>query len=216
MRTDDLIEFLSEDVSETWRPIRFAPWVFLGVALSAALLIVLPMINDLTIRPDYFERIDSSIIGLKQLFPLLLALLAFPLMRKAAYPETRLKFSNLVVILPFVLAMVGIFLWGFGQTPNEARAMAMAGKSLNYCVVYVPIFALPVFVSLLMVLHRGAPSRPMGTGFLAGLVAGGIGCAIYAFTCVDDSPLFWSWAYSLGILIAAGMGALIGKFVLKW
>ena len=58
--------------------------------------------------------------------------------------------------------------------------------------------------------------RPALTGFLAGLLAGGLGAAAYAANCPDDSPLFVMTWYPVGILALGAIGALAGSRVLRW
>ena len=60
------------------------------------------------------------------------------------------------------------------------------------------------------------PSRIAGACTLAGLAAGVVATAIYSLFCTEDSPLFYSLWYSLGICISIGLGALAGRRWLRW
>ena len=64
------------------------------------------------------------------------------------------------------------------------------------------------------------PTRPgevaVLTGFLAGLLAGGLGAAAYAADCPDDSPLFVMTWYPVGILALGALGAFAGSKLLRW
>ena len=53
-------------------------------------------------------------------------------------------------------------------------------------------------------------------GRLAGLASGGLATAIYALHCTEDNPLFFVTWYGLAILLMAGVGALCGRWVLRW
>ena len=53
-------------------------------------------------------------------------------------------------------------------------------------------------------------------GAVAGLAAGGIAAAIYAWHCPDDSPLFLATWYSLAIAIVVAAGFLLGRRLLRW
>jgi hypothetical protein len=50
----------------------------------------------------------------------------------------------------------------------------------------------------------------------AGLLAGGMGAALYAMHCPDDSPLFVATWYGLAIAVVATLGAVLGSRVLRW
>jgi hypothetical protein len=54
------------------------------------------------------------------------------------------------------------------------------------------------------------------SGAAAGLGAGGLGAALYALHCSDDSPLFVAAWYSLAISIVAFAGASAGPRFLRW
>ena len=58
--------------------------------------------------------------------------------------------------------------------------------------------------------------RPALAGVVAGLVAGGLGAAVYAIHCPDDSPLFVAVWYSIAIAFVATVGGLAGHSVLRW
>jgi hypothetical protein len=98
---------------------------------------------------------------------------------------------------------------------GEWTARAVGSNSL-VCLVSVPMLAAPVLVAVLWALRRAAPTRPMLAGAVAGLIAGGMGAMLYAAHCTDDSPLFVALWYSLAIAPVAAVGALAGRFVLRW
>ena len=50
----------------------------------------------------------------------------------------------------------------------------------------------------------------------AGLAAAGVGAALYAANCTDDSPLFVGIWYPLAVAIVAASGAAIGRRWLAW
>jgi hypothetical protein len=53
-------------------------------------------------------------------------------------------------------------------------------------------------------------------GAFAGLMSAGLGAAIYAAHCMDDSPLFVATWYTLAAALMAFIGAMIGRRVLKF
>ena len=78
------------------------------------------------------------------------------------------------------------------------------------------MLATPVLAVTVASLRRGAPLRPGVAGAVAGLFAGGLGAALYATHCVDDSPLFVTAWYSLAIAIVVLFGTLAGWKWLRW
>ena len=61
-----------------------------------------------------------------------------------------------------------------------------------------------------------APTRLSLAGAAAGLLAGGVGAAIYALHCDEMGAPFLALWYVLGMLMPATLGALIGRHVLRW
>jgi hypothetical protein len=53
-------------------------------------------------------------------------------------------------------------------------------------------------------------------GFAAGLLAGGAGAWVYAFHCTESGLPFITLWYSAGILATALLGAVIGRWLLRW
>ncbi|MEX2741320.1 NrsF family protein [Rhizobium mongolense] len=65
-------------------------------------------------------------------------------------------------------------------------------------------------------MKNGAAERPSLAGAAAGLAAGGIAAALYAWHCTDDSPLFLAVWYTTAIAAVTATGALIGSRYLTW
>jgi hypothetical protein len=65
-------------------------------------------------------------------------------------------------------------------------------------------------------LRQLAPTRLTLAGALAGLFAGGAGAFVYAFHCPETAAPFVALWYSAGILLTAGLGALLGPRLLRW
>jgi hypothetical protein len=69
---------------------------------------------------------------------------------------------------------------------------------------------------MLAALRTGAPRSATIAGAVAGLVAGGAGATLYALHCHDDSPLFLALWYALSVALVALVGALLGRWLLRW
>jgi hypothetical protein len=100
--------------------------------------------------------------------------------------------------------------------PSDSWREELVGSNSTLCLATIPLLALPVLVATLAVLRRGAPLAPGITGAVAGLFAGGLGAALYAAHCIDDSPLFVAAWYGVAIALVAAVGALAGWKLLRW
>jgi hypothetical protein len=100
--------------------------------------------------------------------------------------------------------------------PEAKWAGRLVGKNARVCVASIPLIAAPVLAAALLGLRRGAPTRPALAGAVAGLAAGGLGAALYAAHCTDDSPLFVMAWYVPAIAVVTAAGALLGLRILRW
>ena len=65
-------------------------------------------------------------------------------------------------------------------------------------------------------LREGAPTNLMRTGAIAGLVAGALGAAVFAFHHPGGSVPFIALWYGGSILLCALVGAILGPRLLRW
>jgi hypothetical protein len=69
---------------------------------------------------------------------------------------------------------------------------------------------------LIWALRKGAPTCLKRGGAIAGIVAGAIGAAAYAFNCASDSVPFIAIWYGAAVLLCAFIGAQLGPRFLRW
>lgn len=212
MRTGDLIARLAADQPPPQRPA--------GVSLLVATLLAIVCAGGLMLlitglRPDFLQALGSWRFDMKFVVTLTLASSAFFLLRRAIYPEgyERLPVWIILAAPALLLAMV---ICELAVLPATAWAPALVGTNWLHCLTLVPVFGLLPLILALWGIRQGAPTRPALTGFLAGLLAGGLGAAAYAADCPDDSPLFVMTWYPVGILALGALGALAGSRVLRW
>ncbi len=159
--------------------------------------------------------LGEPVVLAKTLLPLALAALAVVLALRSVRPAVPLGAVGwLIWAVP--LTAGALFLWAFLATPEGERLRLFIGHSIPVCLPAIVILSLPVYAGFVHALRRGAPLRPVWSGALAGLAAGGIAAAVYSLFCTEDSPLFYAVWYSLGIALATGVGALIGGRLLRW
>lgn len=84
------------------------------------------------------------------------------------------------------------------------------------CPWLLLILAAPIFIGLLWSFRRLAPTRLRAAGAAAGFAAGAWAATLYCLHCPEVSAIFVLTWYTLGMLLAAGVGALLGPRVLRW
>lgn len=212
MKTDDLIEALVADLDASApRPGRaiVLAYVF-SVALVAALFV-----RFVGVRGDISEVFMTVRFVTKFVVTLSLALAAFALSLRQARPDIEPgKRLFLLAIAPAALVLA-VTLELYVTAPGSWWTR-LIGVNARYCLILVPALAAAPLACMLYALRFGAPSDRQLSGLLAGLAAGGVGAAIYATHCTDDSPLFMATWYTLGVGSVALAGAWLGPRVLDW
>jgi hypothetical protein len=211
MKTDELIRALAADGTRPVVPIgrSLLRAVLLGVALSAALFVAI-----LHPRPDIAEAIDTPAFLFKLVVVLSLVGGAAALLSDAARPLTRLRWRWLLTLAPLLLGL-GV-VCELAIMPSETWAPRLVGHNAPHCLSLIPLLSLAPLACVLITLKRGAPARPALAGAVAGLVSGGLGAALYALTCPDDSALFVATWYSIAIAVVTAASAYIGSRALRW
>lgn len=212
MKTDELIRTLTADGP--------SPQPALDKLLVAAGLIgfaLAAMLFMMTLYP----RQDIAVVAhefnfqLKFVVTLALAVTAAGLFWRMLHPGARLGlWAPALVVAPLLL--LGAVSHEMMVLPSGAWPRSMVGQNSVVCLLSIPFLAAPILAGLLYISRHGAPERPMLTGALAGLVAGGLGAALYATHCTDDSPLFVLAWYSVAIAAVAALGAILGERLLRW
>jgi hypothetical protein len=144
-----------------------------------------------------------------------LGLGGYLLVERAARPGAKLGAAPYVAIAPLAV-IAAMALHDLAGLPPSAWRAAWIGHSALLCPIAVLIAAVPVFIAVAAALRRLAPTRLRFAGAAAGLLAGGLGAAVYALWCREPSAIFVASWYTLGIAICAGVGALLGPRVLRW
>lgn len=98
----------------------------------------------------------------------------------------------------------------------EHRWAAWTGNGFPWCVVLIPVFSIPTAVGLVWAFRDGAPTRLTMAGAAIGALSGSVGTIVYAGFCPVDSVAFVTTWYVGGIALSAALGALAGRWVLRW
>ncbi|APO73121.1 hypothetical protein AM571_CH00266 [Rhizobium etli 8C-3] len=211
MKTDDLISLLAQDAPIRMRlgPLLVGA-LLIGVAVSTALLL-----SAVGIRPDMASAIETARVLFKVVVTLTLAVAACGLVFRIGRPGVPLWLSSLALFVPLILLVTGAAA-ELSVTPQDAWETAMLGRNASFCLFFIPVLSLAPLAGFLWALKSGAAESPGLAGAAAGLAAGGIAAALYAWHCTDDSPLFVAVWYTTAIAAVTAIGALIGSRYLKW
>ena len=208
MRTDDLIRALAAD--EVKPASVGARLALLPLALLMAGAVLLGIIG---IRPDLGAALMAPITALKNLLPLALGLVALVLAVRMARPDATVPVAGLIA---FPLVALALFAYGLSQMPMADWGRGVMGHSAAFCVPAIVLTALLPLVASMRAMRAGASTAPKRSGALTGLACGALSTAIYALHCNEDNPLFFVTWYGLAILIVSGIGAVLGRRLLRW
>ena len=212
MNTDQLIALLSDDLAPVRRGVVLR-WLLAGLA-AGLLLAVLDMMMMLKPRPDLVAAMAGGPFWMKISYTAALTILGLVIVQRQARAgaDSRIPLYALgaPVVALIVLAAVQL------SAPQADSAALLMGQTWSVCPWLILGLALPVYAGLMLALRRLAPTRLSLAGAAAGLVAGASAATVYGFHCPEvAAPFILVW-YTLGIAMAAGLGALAGPHFLRW
>jgi hypothetical protein len=213
MDTEQLIQSLARDVPVVRRHAvgqRIALGVLGGGVVSAALVVAV-----LGIRPDLHAAMHGFSFWMKWIYTASLGIGAVVATARLARPNGRSLRPLWPLAVP-VLLLVGIGIGELARTPARDRLAMWLGHSWKVCPWLVLTLAIPIFIGLLWSFRALAPTRLRAAGATAGLAAGAWAATIYCLHCPEVSAIFVLTWYSLGIVLAAAAGAVVGPRVLRW
>ena len=213
MNTDLLIATLSDDVPKVSRH-AVAKRIGAGLAIGG-MIAMIAMTTILGIRPDLQVAMRGFSFWMKWTYTISLGLGAAYAVTRLARPDTGSLQALWILAVP-VLLLAGICINELARTPPAKWLAMWLGKSWMACPWLVLSLAAPIFLGLLWSFRKMAPTRLRAAGAVAGLTAGAWAATIYCLHCPEVSALFVLTWYSLGIAIAAGLGALVGPRLMRW
>lgn len=213
MRTDHLIDALARQV-EPVQPRRGGRELVLALALGVPLAL-LAMVVLMGLNPQLREYLGMPMFWIKAGFGLVLALIAVVLALRLSRPGVRAGAARLAPLAP-ILALWVLAIIALAVAPAAERSVLIFGSSWRECPLNITVLSLPVLVGGLIALRTMAPTQLAAAGAAAGLLAGGVGTAVYALHCPELAAPFLAIWYVLGALIPVAIGALVGPRVLRW
>ena len=212
-RTNDIIAALAADVRVVPRGTvqrRIGIGLASGGVVTTALIVTL-----FGVRPDLPQAVSSVPFWIKWGYTIAISAVAILATVQLARPEARrphwLWWLAAPVAVLAVLAAMQV-----ATSPAGAMTALWQGQSWRVCTIKVAMLSLPIFGGLMLAFRSFAPTRLRLTGAVAGLAAGACAATLYGLHCPEVSALFVLIWYSLGILAAAAMGALLGPRLLRW
>lgn len=209
MKTDDLLTLLQQDgLREPRSGQVLRRWLVPALVASAAFVVFI-----YGLRFPVQKTLLTPEIAPKFYLPLILGVIATPFALKLARPLGRVRLGWV-----WIFPVIGVLLLGYAYltTPDAQRMMDFRGKTILPCLISIPMLSVPALAAFLVSLRQGAVMAPGRAGAVAGLAAGGLGAAIYALHCIEDSPLFYVTWYGLGIGVVVLAGSLLGRKFLRW
>jgi hypothetical protein len=213
METDALIDRLSREVRPVLRNGRLLR-LSLGIVAGGVVTLVLIAVA-LGIRPDLALAMHGGTFWMKWAYTISLGVGAVAMTARLARPEAvRLGRFWPLTIPFFLLAMVGAI--EMTHVPTAAWLKMWLGQSWKICPWLLLLLSGPIFIGLLWSFRRLAPTRLRAAGAAAGFAAGAWAATLYCLHCPEVSAIFVLTWYTLGMVLAAGVGALLGPRFLRW
>jgi len=215
MNTDRLIDMLSAEL-EAVNNGRLGKTLILAIVTGGAIAFAL-MLVTVGPRPDLQSTTHIEWVAVKLLFALSVIGTGALLLNSSMRPGLEDATNWTLVLFPFLAALAVAFAVLLGQ-PQAWRELLRGATTVSSvrCLVLIMSFAAIPLAAVIYALRQGAPTRLKLCGGIAGIVAGGIGAAAYAFNCASDTIPFIAIWYSAAILICAAIGSQLGPRVLRW
>ena len=213
MDTDTLISALAKDVRPV-APDAIGRRLMVGIIGGGAITFILVALV-LGFRGDLSHAMHGFAFWMKWTYTISLGIGSLVMVARLARPEPVKLLSFWPIAIPFALLAIVSIAEMAHVPPGDWLAMWL-GKSWRICSSIVLLLAAPIFIGLLWSFRRLAPTRLRAAGAAAGFAAGAWAATLYCLHCPEVSALFVLTWYSLGIVLAATVGALIGPRLLRW
>ncbi len=129
-------------------------------------------------------------------------------------PRLRRLSRIFAMLLP--LALAAGWLIDAGDGGVDALVARLDWRDGIGCVRHVLVTAIPMLVLLVVLIRRGAPTRPALTASVAGLAAAGLGAFGFALSCPHDDPLYVAVWYGAAVAIMVALARLGLPRLIRW
>lgn len=211
MKTSQLIDVLAQGAGAAPRGVvgrHLGPALALGLAASVGV-----SVGGLGLNPGLADL--GASLALKLAYVVGLTISAAWLAARLSRPGAPwLRAAAAVFLVIGGLCVAALITWV--QADPAQQGPLLYGQSWTSCPWRVAALSLPALVLSFWALRQLAPTRLRLSGAALGLAAGGLGACGYALHCPEVSPVFVLTWYTLGILMPAVVGALLGPRLLRW
>ena len=213
MRTEDLIQQLAADAVPVrpLRPVapRVAGWLVLAGASLAVVMMLMGVRRELG---DAADRVDFTLeAALLLLTAVSAAIGALVVSIPGAEVKPRVRW------IPVALGVTCVLL-AAGELAYAAMTGAPTGRLTFawHCVYKTTSVAIVPGLVLFLMVRRGAPLQTGWAGLLAVLATVAIGVLGANIICPNDRPLHMLLWHVAPLMLLAGAGAGLGKWLLRW
>jgi hypothetical protein len=213
VKTDDLIAALALDAAPVGP--RGLDLRLVGAALAAAVLIGALVVVGIGVRPDLSSAMLGPTFWLKAGYTAVVAVAGGWLMSRLGRPGASVRgpLTGLLCVLAVAVVAGAANLM---MAPPEMRMHTWLGHSWSFCARAITGLSLVAAPFIFFAGRSFAPTRPVLSGFVAGLTAGAIAATLYGLACNESTAAFVATWYSLGILAAGAVGAVVGRLLPRW
>lgn len=212
MKTDDLIRLIAADTTAPRPDLRLR---LIAGGLAGAAVAVGVLLFSHGLRPDLASALLTWRMAAKFALALTLAATGAALGLRLARPVQSGNGAWLILV-PAPLLLAAACIYELSATPPDAWMQQAIGLHPLACLVSIPLISTLPLAGVLWALREGAPAIPAQAGAAAGAMAAGIGAAVYALHCPDDSPLFLAIWYVLAAALVVIAGRASGSKLLRW
>ena len=213
--TIDLIASLSAQAKLVQKARAPSYWAVKLLALLA--LYALGCQYFLSFRPDLGMQFTRPLFALETLLLALLLLSSAIASVLAMYPDAYQKPQLLK--LPYAIFLLLVALMSFQLLmPTDARMVMPEGAGVHAveCTICIAFVALIPSALIFALLRKGASIRQFQAGAFAVLTASSIGCLTLRLAEANDSIMHLVQWHYVPTLLFAMLGALVGKWLLRW
>jgi len=212
MQTDDLIAALSGELVPSRRGAVLRP-LMLGLVAGVAASF-LALLATLHLRADLARSMAGPDFWIKFTYSVALMLLGLWLVERMSRPGARASRPGWMLSIPVALLALAAVLQM--SAPGADPQALMMGHTARHCSAVILMLSVPIFAGVFWAMRRLAPTELTMAGAGAGFLSGAASAAVYCLHCPEAAAPFILIWYTLAILVAAAIGAVIGRWALRW